>query len=89
MAFGRVKAVSHAAGRLMKDPQLSDNLFSVGLSVNHVDSISWDLTVRGSASSFISHITYILRKREIAKYGKEIQRGVSNDCPFNSMAPSL
>lgn len=54
MALGGVKAVPHMAGRLMKGLQLSDNLFSVGLSVNHVDSISWALTASGCAPSFIS-----------------------------------
>lgn len=53
-ALGGVKAVPNMAGRLMKGLQLSDNLFSVGLSVNHVDSISWGLTVSGCAPSSIS-----------------------------------
>lgn len=43
LGLGRVvKAVPHVAAGLMKGSQLSDNLFSAGLSVNHVDSISWD-----------------------------------------------
>lgn len=73
MALGGVKAVPHTAGRLMKGPQLSDNLFSVGLSVNHVDSISWDLTAGGCAPSSISLTSEASggwRKRE-----KETKRG--------------
>lgn len=54
MALEGVKAVPHMAGRLMKGPWCSDNLFSVGLSVNHVDSISSDLTASGCAPSSIS-----------------------------------
>lgn len=46
--------VPQMVGRLMKNPQLSDNLFLEGLSVNQVDSISWDLTASGSVPSFIS-----------------------------------
>lgn len=44
----------HVTERLMKGPQLSDNLFSVGLSVNHADSISGNLTASGCAPSSIS-----------------------------------
>lgn len=47
IVLGGVKAVLHMAEWLMKGLQLSNNLFSVGLSVNHVDSISWDLTANG------------------------------------------
>lgn len=75
MALGGVKAVPHMAGRLMKGLQLSDNLFSVGLSVNHVDSISWDLTASGCAPSFISLVSEAGGKERWRNREKEMERG--------------
>lgn len=66
----------------MKGPQLSDNLFSVDLSVNHVDSISWDQT----ALSVTSEASEKKRNWEI---WKKTQREVSNGCPFNYGSFSL
>ncbi len=66
---GGVNAVPHMAGRLMKGPQLSDNLFSVGLSVNHVDSISRDLTASGCAPTSSISVSHqkLVREREMEK----------------------
>lgn len=75
MALGGVKAVPHMAGRLMKGLQLSDNLFSEGLSVTHVDSISWDLTASGCAPSFISLTSEAGGKERWRNREKVMERG--------------
>lgn len=71
MVLGGVKAVPCAAVRLMKGSQLSDNLFSVGLSVNHVDSISWDLTASGCAPSFISLTSEACGRKRDGEMGRK------------------
>lgn len=70
MALGGVKAVPHTAARLMKGRQLSDNLFSVGLSVNHVDSISWDLTASGCAPSSIGLTSEASERKRDGEIGR-------------------
>lgn len=59
----------------MKGQQLSDNLFSVGLSVNHVDSISLALTASGCAPSIISLTSEAGGKERWINRGKEMTRG--------------
>lgn len=80
-ALGGVSTVPHMAGRLMKGPQLSDNLFSVGLSVNHVDSISWDLTASGCApTSSISLTSEASERKRDGEIGRKRWREVNNLC---------
>lgn len=55
--------------RLMKNPQLSDNLFLEGLSVNQVDSISWDLTAWLCSKLYQSRISG-RKGREMEKCGE-------------------
>lgn len=83
MALGRVKAVPHMAGRLMKGQQLSDNLFSVGLSVNHVDSISLALTASGCAPSIISLASEAGGEERWINREKEMTRGKTNCVSFH------
>lgn len=78
MALGGVKAVPHMAGRLMKGLQLSDNLFSGGLSVNHVDSISWDLTASGCAPTSISLTSQASERKRDGEIGRKRWREVNN-----------
>lgn len=88
-ALGGVKAVPRMAGRLMKGPRLSDNLFSVGLSVNHVDSISWNLTASGCAPSSISLTSEAGERKRNGEIGRKRQREVNNSRPFYCMSPFL
>lgn len=85
MALGGVKAVPHTAGRLMKGPQLSDNLFSAGLSVNHVDSISLDLTAGGCAPSSISLTSDASGGKRDGEIGRKRRREVNNGWSFYCM----
>lgn len=89
MALGGVKAVPHMAGRLMKGQQLSDNLFSVGLSVNHVDSICWDLTASGCAPSYISLTSEASERKRDGEIGRKRQSEVNNGWSFYCMNPLL
>lgn len=68
LGLGRVvKPASHMAAGSMKGAQLSDNLFSAGLSVNHVDSISRDLMASGCARSLYQFHIRGCREREMEK----------------------
>lgn len=78
MALGEVKAVPRMAWRLMKGPQLSDNLFLVGLSVNHVDSISFHLTASGCASSSISPTSEAGERMKDGEVARKRRREVNN-----------
>lgn len=89
MALQRVKAVPSAAGRLIKGPQFSDNLFSVGLSVNHVDSISWGLTASGCARSSISLTSEASGRKRDGEIGRKRRREVNNSWSFYCISPLL
>ena len=89
MALVGVKAVPHVAGKLMKGQQLSDNLLSVGLSVNRVDSICWDLTASGCAPSYISLTSEASERKRDREIGRKRLSEVNNGWSFYCMNPLL
>lgn len=71
MVLREVMTVPHMAEKLMKGPRLADNLFLVGLFVNHVDSISCYLTASGCIPVSISPTS---GAGERIKYGESSEK---------------